>query len=102
MLPLMISLRAATIWALPAAIILAACAPRFKPGLLVGAGDIAHCTGDEDERSAVFVDSVLTQAKTRKQPVAVFTLGDNVYPRGTAEEFAMCYTPRGAGHRFSP
>ena len=26
-------------------------------------------------------------------PVQIFTLGDNVYDSGTAEEFANCYTP---------
>lgn len=54
----------------------------------VGAGDIAYCVGKEGE-TARLLDSI---------PGTVFTLGDNVYPRGTAEQFTKCYTPTWGRH----
>jgi acid phosphatase type 7 len=56
---------------------------------LVGAGDIAGCSSNGDEITAKLVSSVL-----KKHPKAtVFTLGDNVYPNGSPEEFKNCYDP---------
>lgn len=51
---------------------------------MVGAGDIAYCGGDRDAATARLV---------RRIPGTVFTLGDNVYDRGTAREFRNCYDP---------
>lgn len=51
---------------------------------LVGAGDIAACGNPNDEATANLVKRI---------PGTVFTLGDNVYDRGTAGEFANCYNP---------
>jgi len=57
--------------------------------ILVGAGDIASCNSAGDEAVANVLDAVVAGAG----PGQVFTLGDNVYDSGTAEEFANCYTP---------
>lgn len=53
--------------------------------VLVGAGDIASCSTDEDELTAQLVETI--------PDAAVFTLGDNVYVDGTADEWANCYDP---------
>ena len=52
--------------------------------VLVGAGDIADCASDGDEATALLLDGL---------EGTVFTLGDNVYERGTAQEFQRCYDP---------
>src|SRR5690242_18550177 len=52
--------------------------------VLVGAGDIADCASPGDEATADLVDVI---------PGTVFTLGDNVYERGTGDEFRRCYDP---------
>jgi hypothetical protein len=51
---------------------------------LVGAGDIASCDDSDDEATAAIVAEVAG---------IVYTTGDNVYPDGTAENFANCYDP---------
>lgn len=51
---------------------------------MVGAGDIALCDSQADERTARLVSQI---------PGRVFTLGDNVQVRGTASEFRDCYAP---------
>jgi hypothetical protein len=51
---------------------------------LVGAGDIADCASDGDEAPAAVLRTV---------GGTVFTLGDNVYPDGTAAQFRDCYGP---------
>ena len=63
----------------------------IRPGdlVLVGAGDIADCGTNDDEKTAVQVERVL--AKSDK--AHAFTLGDNTYPNGTLEEFFRCYEP---------
>lgn len=58
--------------------------------VLVGAGDIAHCSSAGDEATANLIDSL---------PGTVFTTGDNVYPDGTAAEFANCYEPSWGRHK---
>jgi hypothetical protein len=78
---------------------LAACAkpdsPRAAvaaPGggeLLIGAGDIASCRSNGDEATAELLDLMTG---------TVFTLGDNVYDRGTSEQFAKCYAPSWGRH----
>lgn len=52
--------------------------------VLVTAGDIAGCSWSDDQATATLVDSI---------PGTVVTLGDNVYPNGTAAEFTSCYDP---------
>jgi hypothetical protein len=51
---------------------------------LVGAGDIASCSYDQDRATANLLANVSG---------TVFTLGDNVYPDGTAAQFQNCYHP---------
>lgn len=51
--------------------------------VLVGAGDIAD-SGSRDSATAALLDSI---------PGTVFPAGDNVYPDGTASDFASFYEP---------
>ncbi|MCP2327730.1 hypothetical protein HDA40_006237 [Hamadaea flava] len=57
--------------------------------VLVGAGDIAAC-GSGSARTAKLLDDI---------PGTVFTLGDNVYPDGSARNFDRCYDPTWGRHR---
>jgi hypothetical protein len=57
---------------------------RTLQATLVGAGDIASCSYDRDRATANVLANV---------PGTVFTLGDNVYPDGTAAQFRDCYDP---------
>ena len=57
---------------------------------LVGAGDIASCSQANDSATAKLLDNL---------PGTVFTLGDNVYPNGTATQFANCYDPTWGRHK---
>lgn len=52
---------------------------------LLAAGDIADCDSKGDEGTAALLDA--------NPAAAVATLGDNVYDKGTASEFADCYDP---------
>jgi hypothetical protein len=52
--------------------------------VLAGAGDIAGCDADGDEATAALLAAITG---------TVFTLGDNVYPSGSADQFARCYDP---------
>jgi len=61
--------------------------------VMVGAGDIASCSQDNDRLTAILVDSVLRADSVEKVTDAAFTLGDNVYESGTASEFRDCFTP---------
>ncbi len=63
----------------------------LKPGqlALVGAGDIASCSVTDDEKTGALVERELA----RSEKMWAFTLGDNVYPNGSAEEFLKCYEP---------
>lgn len=58
--------------------------------MLVGAGDIAGCDSDGDEQTAALLDTIAG---------TVFTLGDNVYPNGTAKQFLQCYDPSWGRHK---
>ena len=51
---------------------------------LVGAGDIASCSQNNDSATARLLGRI---------PGTVFTLGDNAYPDGTAAQFDNCYDP---------
>src|SRR5215217_3354000 len=50
---------------------------------LVGAGDIAECSPDNNAKAAAaLLDNI---------PGTVLTLGDNAYPDGTPRQYANCY-----------
>ncbi len=51
---------------------------------LVGAGDIASCSQNNDRSTARLLAKI---------PGTVLALGDNVYPYGTAQKFRDCYDP---------
>ena len=59
--------------------------------VMIGAGDIAVCGTEGDEQTAHLVDSVLKADSVAKVTDAVFTLGDNAYPDGSASNFALCW-----------
>jgi hypothetical protein len=58
--------------------------------VFVGAGDIADCGLTSDEATSKLLDSI---------PGTVFTVGDNAYPYGTADEFAKCYASSWGRHK---
>ncbi len=58
--------------------------------VMVGAGDIARCTGSGDEATARLLDGISG---------TVFTVGDNAYHSGTATEFNNCYGPSWGRHK---
>ncbi|MET0619346.1 MAG: metallophosphoesterase, partial [Thermoanaerobaculia bacterium] len=64
--------------------------PRPPDPVLVGAGDIASCDSGGDEQTAALLDTI---------DGTVFTLGDNVYPNGTAKQFLECYDPSWGRHK---
>jgi len=64
--------------------------PPAPDPVLVGAGDISACEGDGALQTAALLDTI---------PGTVFTLGDNVYPSGTAEQFKQCYEPSWGRHK---
>jgi hypothetical protein len=50
---------------------------------LVGAGDIAECSPDNNAKAtAALLDNI---------PGTVLALGDNAYPHGTSKQYANCY-----------
>jgi acid phosphatase type 7 len=59
--------------------------------VLIGAGDIASCSSRGDELTAALVDSVLKADSVAKVETVVFTVGDNAYPSGSAENFSQCF-----------
>lgn len=58
--------------------------PSADAAVLVGAGDMAACGLDRGEATAILLDELVG---------TVFTAGDNVYPDGTAGQFADCFDP---------
>ena len=60
------------------------------PDILVGAGDIASCTTNNDEATATLLDGIAG---------TVFTLGDNASSAGTDAEYADCYGPTWGRHK---
>jgi len=56
----------------------------------VGAGDIANGDNDNDEATAALLDGI---------PGTVFTLGDTVYPNGSAADFANHFAPTWGRHK---
>ncbi len=61
-----------------------------SPAVLVGAGDIASCSYDDDEATAKLLDAISG---------VVFTAGDDAYSSGTPQQFADCYQPTWGRHR---
>jgi acid phosphatase type 7 len=61
--------------------------------VMVGVGDIASCHQKLGLATAMVVDSVIKADSVANVPTTAFTLGDNVYSRGTEEQFAECFTP---------
>jgi PKD repeat protein len=55
------------------------------PSVLVGAGNIATCGSSNDQATARLVDAI--------PGATVFTLGDNVFPMSTPENYSGCYAP---------
>jgi acid phosphatase type 7 len=58
--------------------------------VLVGAGDIASCSHNNDEATAKLLDSISG---------TVFTTGDLAYTNGTYTEFSNCYHPTWGRHK---
>jgi len=58
--------------------------------VLVGAGDIADCSGTGDEVIANLLDGIQG---------TVFTVGDNAYESGTNSQFTNCYSPTWGRHK---
>ena len=58
--------------------------------VMVGAGDIARCSTEWDEATALLLDDI---------PGTVYTTGDNAYSDGTAANFAECYEPSWGRHK---
>src|SRR5918992_5562750 len=76
---------------LAGAILAAACGPQpatslksASPPVVAAAGGIAACYSEGDEAPAELLEDI---------EGTVLTLGDNVYPHGTAENFRECYEP---------
>ena len=76
----------------PVVMIIASMAQRYPSGatVLVGAGDVAGCDSGADSETADLLDTI---------DGVVFTLGDNAYPAGTAQQFAACYDPTWGRHK---
>ena len=58
--------------------------------VLVGAGDIAVCGYETDERTAELLDHIAG---------VIWTAGDNAYPSGSARDFAECFDPTWGRHK---
>lgn len=58
--------------------------------VLVGAGDIASCSSNDDEATAKLLDAITG---------TVFTAGDNAYENGSATDYANCYGPTWGRHK---
>jgi len=59
--------------------------------LMVGAGDIADCGRQNDEKTALLLDGYPGDP--------VYTVGDNVYPDGRLANFTNCYNPSWGRHK---
>jgi acid phosphatase type 7 len=58
--------------------------------VLVGAGDIASCSNNNDEATAKLLDGISG---------TVFTAGDNAYSTGSTTEYTNCYDPTWGRHK---
>jgi hypothetical protein len=59
--------------------------------VMLAAGDIASCSSEGDEQTAVLVDSILRADSVAGVNDVVVTMGDNAYPDGSASNFAICF-----------
>src|SRR5581483_9429789 len=64
--------------------------PNSNDPVIVGAGDIADCNLKGAAMTAQLLDKI---------PGTVFTLGDDAYPIGSAENFKNCYEPTWGRHK---
>ena len=62
----------------------------FQVVTLVGAGNIARCTNDNDQATATLLDAIAG---------SVFALGDNAFPNGTPTNYTNCYDPTWGRHK---
>jgi hypothetical protein len=67
--------------------------------VLVGAGDIAACTQENDEKTALLLDEVVAAGEAAGIETVVFTAGDNAYENGTLQEYEECYGPSWGRHK---
>ena len=67
--------------------------------VLVGAGDIASCAQENDEKTAALLDEVVATTAESGAETVVFTAGDNAYENGTIEEYEQCYGPTWGRHK---
>ncbi len=75
-------------------LLLAVAGPAAADVTVYAAGDIADCRRVAPAYSRAAATAELVAAGLANDPAAaVLTLGDNVYERGTAQEFASCYAP---------
>lgn len=65
--------------------------PSSPSEVFVGAGDIAYCDLDGDDRTAALLDEI---------EGTVFTLGDNSQEEGTHQQFRDCYDPTWGRHKW--
>jgi hypothetical protein len=73
------------------------------PYTVYAAGDIAYCDKTTPALSgAADTAALVAAALAADARAAVLLLGDNVYQRGTAGEYARCYHPTGAASRRAP
>jgi hypothetical protein len=70
--------------------------------LFVGAGDIAKCGSrlKNAEATAKLLDEIFQPRDGNAPEGVIFTLGDNVYPKGRAKEFRACYDPTWGRHKY--
>ncbi len=70
--------------------------------LLVGAGDIAKCGSrlKDAEATAKLLDEIFEPRNGDAPDGVIFTLGDNVYPKGRAQEFRDCYDTTWGRHKY--
>ena len=61
--------------------------------VMIGAGDIATCGNDGDERTAHVIDSILKANAEAKLETVVFAVGDIAYPVATDRQLRRCFTP---------
>ena len=67
--------------------------------VLVGAGDIAACTQENDEETALLLDQIVAGSLAAGAETVVFTAGDNAYENGTLGEYEQCYGPTWGRHK---
>jgi hypothetical protein len=76
---------------------------RAAEAVLIGAGDIAKCGKrlPGAEATAKLLDEFFANypGGASSAEAAVFTLGDNAYPRGTVQQFSECYDPTWGRHK---